>query len=110
MIINEENIKAFDKAIPETTEEELLKNEAYRMEKQRKEKLKKVRLRFALGFLIVLISLSVFTALKGIDYFTQTFNSQSTEKLLKENWISSEYGIYGISLTTPNVSRREVQN
>jgi len=106
----EENIQAFDKAIPEPTEEELLKNEAYRMEKQRKEKLKKVRLRFALGFLIVLISLSVFTALKGFDYFTQAFNSQSTEKLLKGNWISSEYGKYGITLTTPDVLRREVQD
>lgn len=104
----EENIEAFDKAIPELTEQEKLQNETYRLEVERKAKLRKTRIRFALGFLAVLIGFSIFTALKGLDYFGKLTQHQNTEKLLKQEWVTSEYGKLGITLKTPDVLMREM--
>lgn len=104
----EDNINAFDKAIPEPTEEELLLNEEYRLAQERKAKLKKRRIKIALGILVVLIVGSVFTALNGVDFLSDKFNKTSTEKLLQKEWITSEYGKYGITLTTPDVLYRQM--
>src|SRR5699024_1596804 len=104
----EDNINAFDKAIPEPTEEELLLNEEYRLAQERKAKLKKRRIKIALGILVVLIVGSVFTALIGVDFLSDKLNKTSTEKLLQKEWITSEYGKYGITLTTPDVLYRQM--
>lgn len=105
----EENINEFDQAIPEPTEEERLQDEAYRKKVERKAKNRKIGIRIAIGVLVLLIAGSVFVSLKGVDYINNLVNTQSTEKLLKQDWIKSEYGAYGITLTTPDVLRREME-
>ncbi len=104
----EENINAFDKAIPEPTEEEKLQNENYRLEQERKARLKKQRVRIALGVLAVLIVGGIFVSLNGMQFLSGKFSNPTTEKLLKQEWITSEYGKYGITLTTPEVLYRQM--
>lgn len=103
----EENISAFDKAIPELTEEEKLQKEEYRLKVERKAKIKKTRIRFAIGFLIVLVAASLFTALKGFDTVSKWINLTNNEKLLKQDWVTSEYGKLGITLKTPDALIRQ---
>lgn len=105
----EENINDFDQAIPEPTEEEKLQDEAYRKKMERKARNRKMAIRIAIGVGVILIAGSIFVAVKGFDYFGDLVNKQSTEKLLKRDWIKSEYGAYGITLTTPDVLRREME-
>src|SRR5699024_11702024 len=64
----EDNINAFEQSIPEPTEEEKLLDEEYRLEQERKQKRRRVLLRVGLGVLVVLIGLSVFVGVKGVDY------------------------------------------
>jgi len=105
----EENINEFDQAIPEPTEEEKMQDEAYRLKVERKARKRRIGIRIAVGVLALLIAGTVFVTLKGFDYVSDLVNTQSTEKLLKKDWIKSEYGAYGITLTTPDVLRREMQ-
>lgn len=106
----EENIKQFDQAIPEPTEEEKMLNEAYRAEKERKQKERKTRIRLALGVLIILIGTGIFVGIKGMDSVKNMLQPQSSQKLLNTDWISSEYGALGITLSTPKVLVRNTDS
>lgn len=107
----EDNINAFDQAVPEPTEEEKLQNEIYRIEKERRQKKRKRMISIAAGVLVLLIASSVFVGVKGLDYTKDLFSSTSTTKLLKsKDWITSQYGQLGMTLTTPKVLVRNMDS
>lgn len=106
----EDNINAFEQSIPEPTEEEKLLDEEYRLEQEQKQKRKRVVLHVGLGVLVVLIGLSVFISIKGIDYAKDLIAAHPTEKMLQKEWIKSEYGAFGMTLSTPDVLLREMDS
>lgn len=104
----EDNINAFDKAIPEPTEEEKIRDENYRLEKERKEQRRRLYIKLAIGVVILLIAGGVFVNLKGVEYIKGLMGVQTTEKLLRADWTTSEYGSLGMTLTTPEVLLRQM--
>lgn len=90
-------------AIPEPTEEELLRDEMYRQEQERKRKRRKQQT-------IVGIAAGVFVAALVITTFTLGFNTvrdavfgNETKAWAEGNWIRSEYGNPAIVIETPEV-------
>lgn len=106
----EEDINAFDRAVPEPTEEEKLLNAAYRQEVERKKRNRRRAIRIGTAILAVLIVFSVFLGVKGIDYTKSLFVSHHTQKLLKKEWIKSEYGAMGMTVSTPDVLKRKADS
>lgn len=107
----ENNINAFDQAIPEPTEEELLLDEAYRAAIEKKRRRRKRIIAVGIGVLVVLIAVSTFIGFKGLNYTKELVFSHPTKKLLHhKEWITSEYGTLGITLTTPKVLIREMDS
>lgn len=106
----EEHINAFDKAIPEPTEEDKLQNEEYRREVEHKKKARQIRLKIGAAVVLVVLGFSVFLGIKGRDYTKSLFSSHYTEKLLKKGWIKSEYGTLGMTIATPEVLVRHTDS
>ncbi len=107
----EENINAFDQAIPEPTEEERMQDEAYRMAQEKKRKKRKTLIKVGLGVLVILILAGVFVGVKGLDYAKNLIYAESTTNLLQQkDWVSSQYGAFGIDVTTPKVLVREMDS
>ncbi len=104
----EENIKAFNQVIPEPTEEEKLKDEAYRRAVERKQKLRRRSFQIGGALAVLVIGFFVFLGIKGADYTKSLFSSHYTEKLLKSDWIKSEYGTLGMTVSTPEVLLRHM--
>jgi hypothetical protein len=95
--------------LPEPTEEELLKDLAYREELARKQKRKKIIQITAaiLGvFFITMIGLLIrsgFTEVKDT-----VLRNPSKLLLEKTPWVTSEYGAPGITISTPEVLQRQI--
>ncbi len=94
-------------ALPEPKEEELMQQEAYRVEIARKKQRRKVYLVAAslLGFLIFSSAMAV--AYFGFTYVKDSVLGNPTKTLLEGEWISSSYGYPPINLETPQVLLRE---
>lgn len=100
-------IEQVKKGLPEPTEEELLKDLAYKEKAERQKKRRKFKqlivAGFAVGFMFVvgLIINYGFTAVKDTVL-------RNPSKILLEtpDWVTSEYGAPGITLSTPEVLER----
>ncbi|MFN4762119.1 LPXTG cell wall anchor domain-containing protein [Gillisia sp. Q332] len=95
-------------AIPEPTEEELLKDEAYRIERLRKRKRKKIIYGVLAGVLVIAIVVTALITTKGYDYLQDILIGNETKELLEGEWIQSEYGDPLVSITTPRVLTRGI--
>jgi len=93
-------------AIPEPTEEELLKDEAYRREQLRKKNRKKVLIAVAAGILIIAIGITALISTKGFSEFRNIVLGNPSKELLQGEWITSEYGDPAVTVTTPRVLKR----
>lgn len=93
-------------AIPEPTEEELLKDEEYRQERLRKSKRKKVLTGAAIVVTVVAIAATVIVTTKGYSFLTDTLFGNPSKELLQGEWIQSEYGNPEVSIATPRVLKR----
>ncbi|RAV29599.1 hypothetical protein DN748_08075 [Sinomicrobium soli] len=93
-------------AIPEPTEEELLQQEAYRAELERKRRKKRrITLAIAAGCIVVLLA-GAATVYFGYHQVKDTVFGHPTRELLHGEWVSSEYGYPAIVMETPRVLRR----
>ncbi|MCF4100706.1 DUF4381 domain-containing protein [Gillisia sp. M10.2A] len=90
-------------AIPEPSQEELLKDEAYRRELERKRKKKRILIGAASAVAILAIVITVLISTKGFDYIADNLWGNPTKELLNGEWIQSEYGDPAVSITTPDV-------
>lgn len=93
-------------AIPEPTEEELLKDEAYRREQLRKKNRKKVLIAVAAGILIIAIGITALISTQGFSEFRNIVFGNPSKELLQGEWITSEYGDPAVTITTPRVLKR----
>lgn len=93
-------------AIPEPTEEELLKDEAYRQEQLKRRRRKRIITGVIAGLLVVFIGIAALISTKGYDYLKQTLFGHPTKELLEGEWIRSEYGDPAVAITTPRVLKR----
>ncbi len=92
-----------DQGIPEPTEEELAKDEAYRALKARKQKRIKIAL-IALAFLFILFGgVTYLITSKGYDYVRDQYFGHPSKELLEGKWVTSQYGIPPVGITTPEV-------
>ena len=99
----EEDINSIKESIPEPTEEELLKDEAYREEKRRKKKKRTIIVAVVLGFTIGFIGVFTFIGIKGYNAVKDQLLGTPTKELLEGNWVKSEYGFPSITVSTPAV-------
>jgi len=92
-----------DQGIPEPTEEELAQDAAFRAKKVRKQK----RVKLALGVLAILLitsgAITYLIASKGYDYVRDHYFGHPSKELLEGNWVTSQYGVPPVGITTPEV-------
>ncbi len=93
-------------AIPEPTEEERLKDEAYRKAQLKRRKRKRISIGVAGAILVIAIGITTLITTRGFDYLKDSFLGHPTRELLKGEWIQSEYGDPAVSITTPRVLKR----
>ena len=90
-------------AIPEPTEEDLLKNQEYVMAQNRKNRIKFLK-KGAIGFFGLLsLILTISIILFGPKEVSDTVFGNETKTLLNKTWVNSKYGAFPINLSTPNV-------
>ena len=94
-------------AIPEPSEEELLKNEIY-LKKIKEQKKKKLYLNiFKISSVLITLSLVISISIFGWQDVKDTIVGNETKNLLeRKDWVESSYGAYPISITSPDVLKR----
>jgi len=94
-------------SLPEPTEEELLADQLYQEELARKKKRRKVVITLVIASILVIATLVGFVWKYGFTYVKDTVIGHPSKELLEEkNWVTSEYGAPGITITTPKVLKR----
>jgi hypothetical protein len=94
-------------ALPEPTEEEKLRDQNYKEEQERKKKRRKVIITVVVTLLLFIATAIGFTVKYGFNYVKDTIIGHESKELLEiKDWVSSEYGAPGITITTPKVLER----
>ena len=105
-IVAEEIVKETKEAIPPPTEEELMRDAAYR-EALAKRRKRKLILTSVLGvFGILVIATGILIATKGFDFVKDNFIGHPSKDLLESDWVRSEYGYPPVIISTPRVLER----
>ena len=103
----EEDINSIKDSIPEPTEEELLKDEAYAEARKKKETRTKIIAGLVGVILVVVIANFAFFDNKGFEYVKDVVIHDTAEELLEKDWIESEYGNPPVYMITPEVLVRQ---
>lgn len=105
-IVAEEIVKETKEAIPPPTEEELMRDAAYReaLAKRRKRKLILTSIIGVFG--ILMIATGILIATKGFDFVKDNFIGHPSKDLLESDWVRSEYGYPPVIISTPRVLER----
>ena len=90
-------------SIPEPSEEELLRDQAYKERKARKRKVRKIIIVVLVVCFLIGGVTAYLVATKGLDYVKDTYLGHPTKELLEGEWIRSEYGNPPVAVTTPKV-------
>ena len=93
-------------ALPEPTEEELLKNEEYLEELSRKNQKKKIKYVVIGVVTAFILSFVAAGSYYGFGYVTDTLTGHATKKLKEGEWVNSTYGFPPITIETPQVLKR----
>ena len=93
-------------AIPEPTEEELLKDEEYRREQLRRRNRKRVILAVGAAALVIGLATTVLITTLGFSAVKNLVLGNPTKQMLQGEWITSDYGDPSVTVTTPNVLKR----
>ncbi|MBS9463328.1 hypothetical protein KIM67_12995 [Flagellimonas sp. 389] len=97
-------------ALPEPTEEELLKNEEYLEELEKKKQRKKIYWVAAIFAGIIVFSIVFSLVFFGVKEVRDTVFGYPTKELLEGEWVSSSYGFPPIDIETPEVLlRKEIE-
>jgi len=100
-LVAEEIVKETKEAIPPPTEEELMRDAAYReaLAKRRKRKLILTSVLGVFGILVI--------ATKGFDFVKDNFIGHPSKDLLESDWVRSEYGYPPVIISTPRILERD---
>ncbi|MCH7524942.1 MAG: hypothetical protein IIC74_08030, partial [Bacteroidetes bacterium] len=91
-------------SLPEPTEEEKLLNQKYKEEQERKKKRRKIIITIIVVAFLFMATIAGFIVKYGFEYVKDTIIGHESKELLEiKNWITSEYGAPGITVTTPTV-------
>lgn len=93
-------------AIPEPTEEELLKDEEYRREQLKRRNRKRVMLAVAIAVIIIGLGTTAIITTQGFEGVRNLVMGNPTKQLLQGEWITSDYGDPSVTVTTPRVLKR----
>ncbi len=106
-IVAEEIVKETKEAIPPPTEEELMRDAAYReaLAKRRKRKLILTSIIGVFGILV--IATGILIATKGFDFVKDNFIGHPSKDLLESDWVRSEYGYPPVIISTPRILERD---
>jgi hypothetical protein len=103
----EQIVKETKEALPAPTVEELMKDQDYREEMERK-RTRKLWLSGIAGVAgILLLALIAGIAIKGVSEVKDFVLGNATRELAEGNWITSEYGYPSIVISTPKVLERK---
>ena len=95
-------------SLPEPTEEEKLEDLKYQEELARKRKRRRLIWSGIFALVLVVGSYIGFSLVYGFGYVKDTILGHPSKALLEtKEWVSSEYGAPGITLTTPEVLERK---
>ena len=95
-------------ALPEPTEEELQADLEYQEEQGRKQRRKKIIITVAASVFLVIATFVGFSMHYGFDYVKDSILGHESKELLEtKDWVTSEYGAPGITITTPRVLERK---
>jgi hypothetical protein len=98
-------------ALPEPTEEELLADIKYQEELAQKQKRRKIIITVVVSVLLLIGTFVGFSIHYGFDYVKDSILGHPTKELLEaKDWVTSEYGAPGITITTPKVLERKTVN
>jgi len=103
----EQIVEKTHEALPEPTEEELLKNEEYLEELAKKKQKKKILTAVIIGVAVILIASVSAIGYYGFNYVKDSIIGHPTKELLETEWVSSSYGFPPISIETPKVLLRQ---
>jgi len=94
-------------ALPEPTEEELLEDQKYQENLAKKKKKRKLIITIVVSLAIIIATYIGFSLHYGFAYVKDTIIGHPSKELLEEKeWITSEYGAPGVTVTTPMVLER----
>lgn len=93
-------------ALPEPTEEEKLLDEKYREELAKRKKRRKVIITIAVGIFLLLATFTGFSLKYGFNYVKDTIIGHDSKELLEGDWVTSQYGVPPVTITTPKVLKR----
>lgn len=102
-------LMSLDKAIPRTEDEtQDLFAEELKRKKDRKQKLQRIWIPITTVVMLLGIVGVFFLVTKGTDFVRENFLGHSAKSLLNEEWITSDYGDPAITVSTPKVLKRHV--
>jgi hypothetical protein len=93
-------------ALPEPTEEEKLLNQQYKEERERKNRRRKIIITVAISVFLIIATFVGFSVKYGFDYVKDTIIGNDSKELLEGDWVTSDYGVPPIYITTPTVLER----
>jgi len=94
-------------ALPEPTVEELMEQEEYKEELEKKKQKKKLIYAGIAILGAIVIAFASATAYYGFTYVKDTILGHPSKELLEGDWVSSSYGHPPISIETPQVLKRQ---
>jgi len=92
--------------LPEASEEEKLLDEKYREELEKKEKRKKIIITISVCVLLLIATFVGFGIKYGFGYVKDTIIGNDSLELLEGEWVTSDYGVPPITISTPKVLKR----
>jgi len=96
-------------SLPEPTEEELLADLEYQEELAKKQKRRKIIITVAISVFLLIGTFVGFGIHYGFGYVKDSLLGHPSKELLEEkDWVTSEYGAPGITITTPKVLERQL--
>lgn len=103
----EQIVKETKEALPEPTVEELMKDQDYReeMERKRNRRLWFTGIAGVAGILIIALIAGI--VIKGTSEVKDFILGNATRELAEGNWITSEYGFPSVVISTPKVLERK---
>ena len=98
-----DNVK---QALPEPTEEEKLLDQRYKEEQEHKKKRRKIIITIVISLFLIMATFVGFSVKYGFNYVKDTIIGNDSKELLEGNWVTSDYGIPPIYISTPAVLER----
>jgi len=108
------NIESFTNsmqtAIPEPTEEEKKRDEAYQEILRKRRQQRKIVFGIIGIVAIIVVTTVALVATKGYDYVKDAYFGNASKELLEKDWITSTYGLPPLEISTPNVLVRKTND